>query len=191
MTENDKDWKELLNKLDHHEAPDQFDMEALSKNTDQDWTTLLNKLPAETAPEAEIAILKEARSFSVFKSTSNWIKIAASLLILVSIFVLWPMKKSDPSIVLSMQEGGQKLFAGSNQESTLSLDEFCAAYEIKCDQYELEEFRTEWEEVSSAIITLLGSLEHNQYDEFLLRQLSVLEARHAELVNELLKIVWS
>jgi hypothetical protein len=38
---------------------------------------------------------------------------------------------------------------------------------------------------------ILESLENNQNDEFLLRQLSVLEARHAEMVNELLKLVLS
>ncbi len=191
MKENDKNWKELLNKLDQHEAPDQFNVDALSENTDQDWMTLLNKLPEEIAPETELNIQQEAKIRTLFKSTKNWLKIAASLLIVVSVWMLWPEKNTDSSIVLTKQPTEQVLLNVSNEEAAWSLDEFCTAYEIKCDQQELGQFREEWEEVSTAVVSILESLENNQNDEFLLRQLSTLEARHAELVNELLKIVWS
>lgn len=191
MKEKDKNWKELLNKLEKHEAPDQFNMDDLSKNTDQDWTTLLNKLPEEIAPEAELNIQQEAKIRTLFKSTKNWLKIAASFLIIVSVWMLWPEKNTDSSIVITKQVAEQTILNRSNEEAAWSLAKFCAAYEIKCDQQELGQFREEWEDVSTAVVSILQSLESNQNDEFLLRQLSTLEARHAELVNELLKIVWS
>lgn len=191
MNENKKDWKALLSKLETHEAPDHFNMDDLHKNQDQDWTTLLNKLPAEIAPENEIEIKKETTISTILLSTKSWLKIAASLLILLSVWMFWPVRNNNSSIVLTKQLADQTIFNGSNIEAAWSLDEFCAAYEIKCDQQELGQFRQEWEEVSTAILLILESLEHNQNDEFLLRQLSTLEARHAELVNELLKIVWS
>lgn len=191
MNENKKDWKALLSKLDTHEAPDHFNLDALNKNLDQDWATLLNKLPVENAPELKIEIKKEVKVSTILLSTKSWLKIAASLLILLSAWMFWPVNNNDSSTVLTKQLAEQTIFDGSNLEAAWSLDEFCAAYEIKCDRQELGQFRQEWEEVSTAILLILESLENNQNDEFLLRQLSTLEARHAELVNELLKIVWS
>ncbi len=191
MNVNNKDWKKLLSKLDSHQAPDMFNMDALDKDQDQDWTTLLNKLPEEKAPEIELQIQKEAKISSMVISTRSWLKIAASLLILVSVWMFWPDKNEETSIVFTKQAGVQNPLNVTNTEAAWSLEEFCAAYEIKCDQQELGQFREEWKEVSTAILSVLESLENNQNDEFLLRQLSTLEARHAELVNELLKIVWS
>lgn len=191
MNENRQDWKEFLSKLDTHEAPDQFEWDALNSTRDRDWKALLNQLPPEIAPDFEMKAPKEALFNTIFKNKSNLIKIAAGLLLLLSVWMFWPLREDDSSIVLTTQLSEQTLFAGSIYEAVWSLDEFCAAYEIKCDQQELGQFREEWEEVSTAILLILESLEYNQDDEFLLRQLSTLETRHSELVNELIKIVWS
>lgn len=191
MSSMDDKWRNYMMQVSKFDAPRELKEQLFIQLDKREWSHALKGLNSTKTPSTLKAPVGSSSTYDRLSYlSSGWLSRAAAGLVLISLSIIYlEYNRSDNlSYEKITYTNWSEVFSS---DEWLYMDEFCEIHDLSCEDMEVEDIQKEWDELIDAMHDIKKSLGSYGQDDFLIRELTHLEHEHAELINELIKRIWS